>query len=1123
MFILPQFQFAKWRTAIATAIDTYFKYTSLLLKGDSGIVGSNGPTPTFLDSSTNNFSITRNGSVAQTSLNPFGPNGWSGYFNSATSDYLSVADNSALELGSGDFTIEMWINTTNSTQYSTIFARSPIAFGSGMMQIHMNNASSTSGDVALWLGDYNTSSYLMRTSGVSVRDGNWHHLAVVRSGNSWAMYVDGVSRATNTWSGTIADIAYGWVVGNDLFNTPRYYTGSISNLRIVKGLAVYTGAFTPPTAQLASTQSAGTNIAAITGTQTSLLTLQDSRFKDNSGNNFTITRTGSPKIQPFSPFAASASYVAGTYGGSGSFSVAGDYLISSATSSSLDLGSSDWTMECWVYFTSTSGAAGTILYCGLSNTDGHGITLYSTTNIAYYINGSVRITGAAPTLNTWTHLAAVRSSGTTTLYINGVSQGTTANAPTSKNYYYTSGNKPNYPTSNEQFFGYISNARIVKGLAVYTGAFTPPTSPVTTTSNGGAVGNNTAPTATQTSLLLNFANGGVMDGANKNAITINSNVAQGSFNPYSPNGWSGYFDSTSSACYVSTTLGAGIGFGTGDFTIEAWVYHTGDGDDCIISDNGACTFTYGAGGKLRFYTAGGTNLVDATTNFISNAWTHVAVVRSGGNITFYQNGVDVGPASKAYNITVNNGTTTYIGNLFSPRTGDFKGYISNLRVVKGTAVYTGAFTPPTAPLTAITNTSLLTLQSNRFKDNSTNNFTLTPTGSPQIQPVSPFASGIDYSPTVYGGSAYFDGSSRLNTTSTYVSVGSGDFTLESWIYPTAIADNKTIFDTREAANSTLGFDFALGSTNGLFMYCNGYQITGAALQTNTWYHVALVRSGNVHRIYLNGNTYGSALTASNNYTNTTAYIGGSYAGGDYFSGYISNLRVIKGTAVVPTSATLPTAPLSAVANTSLLLNFADGGVVDATGKNNVVTVSNAGVSLAQKKYGSGSYYFNGSTDGLSVLNKPYLNLSKDFTVEFWVNFTTKPAAIQTLCGKWGTTNYGWLVQVNGSTNTLIWTGGTGSGFGATITNSWTPSLSTWYHIAFVRSGTTITGYVNGTALSTTGTNNTDVNTSTSNVGVGINLDGNIQKFNGYIDDLRVTNGIARYTSNFTVPATHPTQ
>jgi len=164
-------------------------------------------------------------------------------------DHLRSPFSELYEFGSGNLTWEMWINTTNSTQYSTLFSKSPVSFATGNWTILMNNASATAGDIAVYVADFSTSAPLLSSTAVNVRDGNWHHIAVVRNNSSWVLYVNGVSRSTQTWSGTIANRVALITIGSDEFYG-RHYLGYISDLRITKGVARYTANFTPPTAKL---------------------------------------------------------------------------------------------------------------------------------------------------------------------------------------------------------------------------------------------------------------------------------------------------------------------------------------------------------------------------------------------------------------------------------------------------------------------------------------------------------------------------------------------------------------------------------------------------------------------------------------------------------------------------------------------------------------------------------------------------------------------------------------------------------------------------------------------------------------------------------------------------------
>jgi len=236
-----------------TTGDVYYPQTSLLMHFN----GTNGST-TMTDNSKNNITATAtNGASLSSVQSKFGGTSLA---LDGTNDYVSIPDNEALEPGTSDLTWEMWIKTTSSVQYATLYCRTPSAFGSGMWSLMINQASSTAGDIALYLGDFSNSSPLLLTTGISIRDDVWHHIAIVRNGSAWACYVDGTSRATGTFSGGISDISSGPRIGADQ-NYGRYFAGYIDELRITKGIARYTSNFTPSTTQfLDSTGDANSNV-----------------------------------------------------------------------------------------------------------------------------------------------------------------------------------------------------------------------------------------------------------------------------------------------------------------------------------------------------------------------------------------------------------------------------------------------------------------------------------------------------------------------------------------------------------------------------------------------------------------------------------------------------------------------------------------------------------------------------------------------------------------------------------------------------------------------------------------------------------------------------------------------
>jgi hypothetical protein len=132
----------------------------------------------------------------------------------------------------------------------------------------------------------------------------WTHSAVVRIGTTVKLYINGIASATtDTQAGTIGNGVL--QIGADAANG-ALFAGYVSNMRVVKGVGVYTGNFAVPTAPLSATQSAGTNISAITGTQTSLLLRMPYNnvyfLTDSSTNNFSITNTGAVISVSNNPF-----------------------------------------------------------------------------------------------------------------------------------------------------------------------------------------------------------------------------------------------------------------------------------------------------------------------------------------------------------------------------------------------------------------------------------------------------------------------------------------------------------------------------------------------------------------------------------------------------------------------------------------------------------------------------------------------------------------------------------------------------------------------------------------------------------------------------------------------------
>ena len=605
---------------------------------------------------------------------------------------------------------------------------------------------------------------------------------------------------------------------------------------------------------------------------------------------------------------------------------------------------------------------------------------------------------------------------------------------------------------------------------------------------------------------------------NNFAITRAGNTTQGTFSPYGAN-WSNYFDGAGDS--LQAPSGSSIS-GTGDFTAECWIYPTAvpgtyNVIGCSDTSGGLTMFGLNANGTIFM----GRSLIDVqatTTNSLSyNTWNHIAVSRSSGTVRLFINGVQGYSGS----ITTNyNAGVVRLGTDGGGSALPYTGYVSNFRIIPGTALYTGTFTPPTALLTAVAGTSLLTSQSNRFIDNSTNAFAITVNGNTNIQRFSPFEPSAAYSTSTIGGSGYFDGTtSNIITTNTITTVGTQDFCLEAWVYCLSTTSYACIIGN-DSPGGAVAFFIEMGTARGIFL--GGPEVSLGSAQYNRWVHIVFCRVSGTYGGFVNGTRIATGAFTGNMTTpikiGINNYVGGSSSGFGT-TGYISDGRVTVGSSPYSpssTTITVPTAPLTAVSNTVFLANMTNAGITDSAMINDLQTVGDAKISTTQSKFGGSSMSFDGTGDYLVSSPKNTLALGDgNFTIEMWIypsNVSTSEAWL--IAQTDYASNTGWSVFLNNNT-VKFRLGNTGG----TIQSSASVVASAWQHLALSRVGTTLTMYLNGTSIGSGTVNNfTDANLAsvvggiTTTTGWNNNL-----PYTGYIDDLRVTKGVARYTANFTPP------
>ena len=373
------------------------------------------------------------------------------------------------------------------------------------------------------------------------------------------------------------------------------------------------------------------------------------------------------------------------YAGSFEFDGTEDHLSSpagSSGSSDLSFGTGDFTVECWVYQTSNAASNDGIFQIstnsgGLNPSNSNTISLQTHSNSRYriYANDTATPMSTSVITDKWVHLAVVRDSGTTKLFVNGIQDATTISD--SRNYSGTYLAIGGYFSESYLWVGYIQDFRVYKGVAKYTSDFViPATNPdiLPDTPSGVSGG----------SKLTKITDGAVsFDGSGDN-LTIP---------------WSTDFE-----------------LGTGDFTIEYYGYSKNNGTAITWGADINNRFDLGSitTGTVRFFCrSSSSTFINIEADVATDKWAHIAAVREGTTFRLYVDGKLEASGTASNTMPNDSSNTLDIGRRRYASTGanPYKGFISNVRVIKGTALYTSNFTPSTAPLTNVTNTKLLCCQS----------------------------------------------------------------------------------------------------------------------------------------------------------------------------------------------------------------------------------------------------------------------------------------------------------------------------------------------------------------------------------------------------------------------------
>ena len=431
----------------------------------------------------------------------------------------------------------------------------------------------------------------------------------------------------------------------------------------------------------------------------------------------------------------------------------------------------------------------------------------------------------------------------------------------------------------------------------------------------------------------------INSGSTTKVVTANGNVAASSAlsNFYSG---SFYFDGTDDTLTIPDN--SDFSFGSGDYTIEMWVYPT------RISGTQENLITRGTSGYSGFIMSV-TNFLDSTSGsawdanitydnpLVANKWQHIAVCRYGDTWTVYINGVANGSDTASGSVSAS-GTLT-----IGERTGqtDFQGYMNDVRLYKGVAKYTSNFVVPAT--------------------------------SPDILPDTPSGvSGGSKLAKITEGAVAFDGTgdSLKVPDSSDLAFGTGEFTVEMFFYANTVSGNDVLYDSRAATgNPTDGFSIVRNGDQ-LRTYTSGaYQITPSTFRVGTkrWYHLAITRESTTQKMYIDGVLVGSA-TVSNDFSQPKATIGSDVNKSENWDGFISNVRLIKGTALYTSAFTPPTAPLTDLTNTKLLCCQSNTSATEAAVTPGSITASGNAAATNFNPFNTDINTVRGQETGYATLN-----------------------------------------------------------------------------------------------------------------------------------------------------------
>jgi len=368
---------------------------------------------------------------------------------------------------------------------------------------------------------------------------------------------------------------------------------------------------------------------------------------------------------------------------------------------------------------------------------------------------------------------------------------------------------------------------------------------------------------------------------------------------------------------------------------------------------------------------------------------------------------------------------------------------------------------------------------------------------------------------------------------------SGDFTVEMWIRPAAVEVDEEFFTIGSVDYESLGI-FTLSTDSKVHVVAStdgsswDVGLEGGSLSAETWHHIALVRDGSTFRLFVGGTQVDTDTNAGSlELNNYSVKLGAHYESDPewWYTGHMDEVRLTKGIARYTSNFDPPLSPLLPSAKDEdcvLLLHFdeADGVArapdyaLGGSAPHEATFVVTAQIDTDQYKFGPSSLLLDGDSDCLSIPDSDDWYFDDDFTIEFWARFTSLTGD-PVLCGQSVDATHRWMFYWE--TDRLRFYVNNGGAGDSALGDAWTPDLDTWYHIAVVLDGSNYKFFVDGISKGSDTCSEALANFAAPLLIGARDLGTPDRFFDGWIDELRISKGVARYTSNFTPPTSKLTQ